>query len=146
MKLVIQTQFKENYGAHDWDGKGECPQHWKFKGGDTYVFPNLITNDITRIRESGIPMLTDLIESKSDYSEEYIIDWSFEDDNAVICEEWETPWQLIHKDSGWVASRRKYREDYWEPGVGGRDESYVMSIGGGREQYSNEYFNEVDAA
>ena len=22
MKLVIQTQHKENYGAHDWDGKG----------------------------------------------------------------------------------------------------------------------------
>ena len=37
MKLVIHTQFKENYGAHDWDGKGECPQYWKFKGGSTYV-------------------------------------------------------------------------------------------------------------
>ena len=23
--LVIQTQVKENYGVHDWDGKGECP-------------------------------------------------------------------------------------------------------------------------
>ena len=22
MKLVIQTQFKENYGAHSWDGTG----------------------------------------------------------------------------------------------------------------------------
>jgi len=21
MKLVIQTQIKENYGAHDWDGR-----------------------------------------------------------------------------------------------------------------------------
>jgi hypothetical protein len=30
---VIDTQNKENYGAHDWDGKGECPQRWKFKGG-----------------------------------------------------------------------------------------------------------------
>ena len=37
MKLVIHTQFKENYGAYDWDGKGECPQYWKFKGGSTYV-------------------------------------------------------------------------------------------------------------
>ena len=36
MKLVIHTQFKENYGAHDWDGR-ECPQYWKFKGGSTYV-------------------------------------------------------------------------------------------------------------
>ena len=30
---VIDTQYKENYGAHDWDGTGDCPQHWKFKGG-----------------------------------------------------------------------------------------------------------------
>ena len=41
MKLVITTQHKENYGAHDWDGKGECPQYWKFKGGDTYVVSGL---------------------------------------------------------------------------------------------------------
>ena len=65
MKLVIQTQFKENYGAHDWDGEGECPQYWKFKGGETYVFPNLIPNDVTRIRESGIPTLGNLIESNA---------------------------------------------------------------------------------
>jgi len=26
----------ENYGAHDWDGTGECPQYWKFKGGSDY--------------------------------------------------------------------------------------------------------------
>ena len=41
MKLVIQTQFRENYGAHDWDGKGECPQYWKFKGGSDYVVDGL---------------------------------------------------------------------------------------------------------
>ena len=31
--LVIHTQNYENYGAHDWDGEGDCPQHWKAKGG-----------------------------------------------------------------------------------------------------------------
>ena len=31
--LVIRTQIHENYGAHDWDGTGECPQYWKAKGG-----------------------------------------------------------------------------------------------------------------
>ena len=38
MKLIITTQVQENYGAHTWDGKGDCPQHWKFKGGNDYVF------------------------------------------------------------------------------------------------------------
>jgi hypothetical protein len=36
-KLLITTQVYENYGAHDWDGEGECPQYWKAKGGNDYV-------------------------------------------------------------------------------------------------------------
>lgn len=39
MKLHIVTQYMENYGAHDWDGEGECPQHWKMKGGEDYFYP-----------------------------------------------------------------------------------------------------------
>jgi len=38
MKLHITTQYMENYGAHDWDGTGECPQYWKFKGGEDYFY------------------------------------------------------------------------------------------------------------
>ena len=34
--FCVCTQVQENYGAHDWDGKGECPQYWKFKGGNEY--------------------------------------------------------------------------------------------------------------
>ena len=39
MKLHIVCQYMENYGAHDWDGEGECPQRWKFKGGEDYFYP-----------------------------------------------------------------------------------------------------------
>ena len=38
MKLHITTQYMENYGAHDWDGEGECPQYWKFKGGEDFFY------------------------------------------------------------------------------------------------------------
>jgi len=38
LKLLITTQIQENYGAHDWDGQGECPQYWKFKGGSDYSY------------------------------------------------------------------------------------------------------------
>lgn len=31
--LVANYQYKENYGAHNWNGEGDCPQHWKPKGG-----------------------------------------------------------------------------------------------------------------
>jgi len=32
-RVVVRTQVWENYGAHSWDGQGECPQYWKAKGG-----------------------------------------------------------------------------------------------------------------
>ena len=52
-KLVIQTQYRENYSAWDWDGQGECPQGWKNKGGSTYVLPNCpATIDIDAVVEA----------------------------------------------------------------------------------------------
>ncbi|KKL93812.1 hypothetical protein LCGC14_1870980, partial [marine sediment metagenome] len=30
--IVWHGQYRENYGAHQWDGQGEAPQHWKNKG------------------------------------------------------------------------------------------------------------------
>ena len=32
VQVAITGDYMENYGAHDWDGQGECPQHWKCKG------------------------------------------------------------------------------------------------------------------
>ena len=43
MKIAIYTQIEENYGAHDWDGKGSCPQGWKMKGGNTYIIDMINT-------------------------------------------------------------------------------------------------------
>ena len=38
--IHVATQVLENYGAHDWDGTGECPQYWKPKFGEDYVIRN----------------------------------------------------------------------------------------------------------
>jgi hypothetical protein len=35
--LQITTQYDENYGAHDWNGEGECPQYWKNKGEQIFT-------------------------------------------------------------------------------------------------------------
>ena len=35
--VYVQTQYRENYGAHDWNGIGECPQYWKCKFGSDYI-------------------------------------------------------------------------------------------------------------
>lgn len=39
MIVVVNTQYMENYGAHDWDGVGAAPQYWKYKGGSMYWTP-----------------------------------------------------------------------------------------------------------
>jgi hypothetical protein len=70
MKLLINTQFMENYGHHDWDGVGQCPQHWKFKGGEDYFYA---MGDY----EYDIPKLVEALRSKiewdEDYSRQYIV-------------------------------------------------------------------------
>lgn len=35
--LHITAQVHENYGAHDWNGQGKCPQSWKAKGGQMFT-------------------------------------------------------------------------------------------------------------
>lgn len=69
--VVISTQFLENYGAHDWDGRGECPQHWKPKGGSTY-FVNASAADIAD--SEWWDDVDRSIAHSSDYSREYILD------------------------------------------------------------------------
>lgn len=78
MMLVIRTQYMENYGAHDWDGQGACPQYWKFKGGSEYKI-------------LGVPLNIDYaevvaaagVETDNDYCREYILDWSIEGDDYL---------------------------------------------------------------
>lgn len=36
--VQVTCQYSENYGYHDWDGVGPCPQGWKFKGGSYFRF------------------------------------------------------------------------------------------------------------
>ena len=35
--LNITAQYHENYGAHDWNEKGGCPQSWRAKGGQVFT-------------------------------------------------------------------------------------------------------------
>jgi len=92
MKLVIQTQFLENYGAHDWDGRGECPQRWKPKGGDTYIVDVNLDEAQDPDFYAGV---AECIEHRSDYSEEYICGESLIDDidfkESDHCAEWDSP-------------------------------------------------------
>lgn len=73
-KLHIQTQDQENYGAHDWDGEGECPQYWKFKGGEDFFIPKFKGGDSEAT--VAVMALRDQIEENSDYFRRSIIGWT----------------------------------------------------------------------
>ena len=70
-KLLITTQVYENYGAHDWDGAGECPQYWKAKGGSDYVVKNVNVNTVTET----VMALRSQIEQDNQAFRETIIGW-----------------------------------------------------------------------
>jgi len=132
MKLVINTQFKENYGAHDWDGKGECPQYWKFKGGDTYVIE-------VSLAEAQDPSFYDgvakCIEHSSDYSAEYILYSDLVDeidfDPSSIVEEWETAIYATYKDGVLSCSKEVIAHDLTNSVVGVR--TWLQDENGQRE-------------
>ena len=69
-KLLISTQYYENYGAHDWEGVGECPQYWKPKGGSEYVVKKF-KGDAT----TAVMALRGQIEADNDHFKENIIDF-----------------------------------------------------------------------
>lgn len=77
-KLLITTQVYENYGAHDWDGVGECPQYWKAKGGHDYVVKNFnrFTHpSIAGSAEAVVMSAWNQIEHSDHYFRETIIGW-----------------------------------------------------------------------
>ena len=71
-KLLITTQVYENYGAHDWDGEGECPQRWKAKGGSDYVVKKF--KDINKVTET-VMALRGQIEQDNEHFRETIINF-----------------------------------------------------------------------
>ena len=117
MKIAINTQFMENYGVHDWDGNGDCPQYWKTKGGSVYVIENStyerVSNDQPRSwTETLWQTLRDLIEYSNDGARETIISMNIVDDNEKICDAWDNPIQLTCENDKWIARQVTENDEY----------------------------------
>ena len=134
MKIVINTQIRENYGSAD-------KPYWKFKGGETYIVPNLSVEQALKIKDKGIPTLTALIESSNPMFEEYVQNWAFLDDDVVVVEPWETPYNLYWEQGRWVARRTVNNDEYsyMRAEVASKTEFYVMLMGGDRENFEVVY-------
>jgi len=87
MKIHVQTQIRENYGAHDWDGTGTCPQYWKMKGGCDYMIPLNGFRTDADFSEKNLRMIVDSIrtqiESDNEYFQEYILGWDIVKDDFL---------------------------------------------------------------
>lgn len=140
MKLVINTQHRENYAAHN-GFNGEY--YWKYKGGNTYVVRDLTMDQINKIANEGIPTLTSLIEERNDYFEEYILDWEIVEDSVKECEEWETPIEFIWGGDRWSCLREKAAGVYdcWANGIALKVESWIPLAGGERAHYECKYYD-----
>tara|TARA_R110002050_G_scaffold208017_1_gene344054 strand:+ start:217 stop:708 length:492 start_codon:yes stop_codon:yes gene_type:complete len=104
MAKIVQTQYRDNYGSHNWDGTGECPQHWKNKGGSTYVVhsKDQLTDDD----------LAEVINHSNDYDEEYIMHIEEYDPFNEVFEDWQTRIQItIAEDGSIVQSNTSGPED-----------------------------------
>lgn len=90
-RLVIGTQYEENYGAHDWDGQGECPQYWKFKGGNDYVVASFTVSELAAMAPLGVQKtlaekaqaFAATVAKDNHYAREYMIGWDLLDPNEL---------------------------------------------------------------
>lgn len=72
LTAIAATQVRENYGAHDWDGTGTCPQHWKNKGGELYMVRNL-TPEHVQDEEFWTALIAYIESGNGDYFAEHLI-------------------------------------------------------------------------
>lgn len=75
MKLLLITQDRENYGAHNWDGTSACPQYWKCKGGEAIVVDEPMTLTTPDALLAMVETLRPVVEQHDDYFNRTIIDW-----------------------------------------------------------------------
>ena len=79
-RVAITSQVYENYGSHDWDGTGECPQYWKAKGGNEYQRNIGTATDLIQRGSKGIARIVDEMRAKfetlNDSWHEYMISWA----------------------------------------------------------------------
>ena len=129
MKLAIYTQIKQNYGTAD-------KPYWKFKGGETYIVPNLSAQQADKIRSKGIPTLTSLIEEANVCFEVYVQNWAILDDDVATHDDWEAPYILSHTDGRWVCTQVQEGQDWgFAANVRRCTKTYIMGKNGEKFNY-----------
>ena len=136
-KLVIQTQYMENYDVDEVSEEG----YWKFKGGHDYIIDNVDVNNVQSVANEIIP----LIEYDNSMSREFVLEWTVESDDWVpLYEKQQKKWydgrmyyepRLFKNEDGHWIKIRKYEEER-----GGYE--YHDNLNTDKVIYKNEYNNQ----
>jgi hypothetical protein len=114
--VVITTQHSENYGAHDWSGEGFCPHYWKNKGGSTYIYKGILTQEQS-------DKIAECINSSDDYFTESIVNQEETETPQDFYEHWESPAYIYFEDDKVIlsetydSSKIKYVFELYENGL-----------------------------
>jgi len=134
MKLVITTQYLENYADSD------SAPYWKAKGGEVYVVRDLTWEQVERIEAKGIPTLASLIEYSNECSREYILNTAIVENDGYECESWESVVELSYDHRCWTASRITHRDECWVNDISYKIEGWWLRPDGEREDYYCGYY------
>jgi len=135
-KLVIQTQYMENYDVDEVTEEG----YWKFKGGHDFIIDNVDVNNVQSVANEIIP----LIEYDNSMSREFVLEWRVEPDSWVSQyeksqKEWSDgsmyhdPRLFKNEDGHWIKIRK------FDGERGGYE--YHDNLNTGKVIYRNEYEN-----
>ncbi len=96
--LVIQTQDMENKAWPTWDGNGDCPQAWRYKGGSTYI--HYADNNQTAYDFNNITSIIDSLNlTNNEAFREYVIETKYHSEDSF--------WEFIEEtDDYWVQNFR----------------------------------------
>jgi len=144
MKIVIQTQYCENYA---WNEDGTLgtgsDAYWKFKGGSTYIVEDVTAEQAQS--SSFWDELEALVTYYDDASKEYVLDMSVIDDADFKLEdhiqEWETPTYIIQAEYGFIAQKRTMNSEfgYMRSEIKSKFESWTMLPRQERKDYSSSF-------
>jgi hypothetical protein len=131
LNLIIQTQYKENYAAHNEDYEhGVSEPYWKFKGGSSYLITDI--DFINTEYLEGLVEETAFIHSyENPASMEYVLDWELIDEENLSdhIEEWETPYLLEKNEKGqWTSKRVTENGDYCYMSLVGQEMLRVIML------------------
>ena len=115
LNLIIQTQYKENYAAHNEDYvHGVSEPYWKFKGGSSYLIKDIDFIN-TEYLENLVKETAFIHCYENPASMEYVLDWELIDENDLSehIADWESPYILEKNESGqWTSTKVEENGDY----------------------------------